>query len=198
MSAAFPSGHSHGRHIQHPKVLSTSSRSGNPVSPCKGSRQPDRRAHASAIAADSLAKALCWVFYLQPLSLPVLGDSAPPQRRNSPTSFTKAAAVSSRESQDVPPHSRMGFWGTKDTLSQSPTASLVQGQHSGFCLHGAGRRCLIKPVWGISQGRNLAVTPGAGRRVTVLPRNGWAPGREQRSLIQVQLLSQKWPEPAHI
>lgn len=106
---AFPSGPIHGTHVQHHKPLSTISRSGNHVSPCTGSTQPGRRAHAPAIAADSLAKAFCCVFHLQHPSLPVLRDSAPPQHRNSPSVFTKAAAASIRESQDAHAQSRMGF-----------------------------------------------------------------------------------------
>lgn len=106
-----------------PSHASTSSRSGNHASPCKGSTQHDRRAYAPVIAADSLAKAFCWVFHLQPPSLSMLGDSAPPQRRNSPSSFTKAAAASTRESQDVPSHSCMRFWGDQRHYLTVPHSS---------------------------------------------------------------------------
>lgn len=70
---------------------------------------------------------------------------------------------------------------TKDTLSQASTAPLVQAQHSGFCLHRAGRRHLTKPLCGISLGRSsplrLEQAGGAGRRVTV-PSRQWLGTRQ--------------------
>lgn len=201
MSGAFPAGHIHSRRIQHPKPLSTSSRSGNHASPCKGNTQPDRRAHAPAVAADSLAKAFCWVFHLQPPAFLCSGTLLLPSAENPPVLSQKQrlpASESPRMSLLIP---AWDFGVTKDTLSRCPTAPLVQGQHSGFCLHGAGRRCLTKPLWGISLGRNLTSMPGAGsagRRSQSPPRNGSAPGKEQRSTIQAQFLAQKRPEPAHI
>ena len=138
-SGAFPAGHIRGRHIQHPKPLSTSSRSGNHASPCKGSTQPDRRAHAPAIAADSLGKAFCGVFHLRPPSLPMLGDSATPQRRNSPSSFTKAAAAGIRESQDVPSHSCLRFWGDqRHSLHSPPQLLLSKDSIQDFACMGLG------------------------------------------------------------
>lgn len=74
-SGAFPESPIRGTHIQHHKLLSTISRSGSHMSPCMGSTQPGRRAHAPAIAADSLAKAFCCIFHLQPPSLPILCSS---------------------------------------------------------------------------------------------------------------------------
>lgn len=136
MSGAFPAGHIHGRHIQHPRLLSTSSRSGSHASPCKGSTQPDRRAHAPAVAADSLAKAFCWVFHLQPPAFLCSGTLLLPSAENPPVLSQKQrlpASESPRMSLLIP---AWDFGVTKDTLMVP---------HTSFCPRTAFG---ILPAWG--------------------------------------------------